>query len=197
MVIDVGSLPDAKPEGVRLGSLDVAWWRLDETAPEQWSWSGYPQPRNRFDAPGHRVRYAARTERGAFREHFAESRRTVTERHADLRVVRLSGRVRVLDLRTETTLDALHLDAEISTGRSERAFRTCWALTARAVAWWGPELEGIVYTSRTTPQTSANLAFFEHAPFHLYEVGRLRDRTELLANLIVDDGFRVALPGWR
>ena len=197
MVIDVGSLPDAKPEGVRLGSLDVEWWRLDEGSPEQWSWSGYPQPRNRFDAPARRVRYAARTERGAFREHFAESRRTVTERHADLRVVRLTGRVRVLDLRSEATLDALHVDAEISTGRSERAFRTCWALAERALDWWGSELEGIAYTSRTTPQTSANLAFFAHTPLRPTEVGRLHERAELLANLIVDDGFRIDLPGWR
>jgi hypothetical protein len=196
MVITVGSLPDARPDGLRLGSLDVEWWRLDDRSPQLWSWSGYPQPRNRFDAPGRRVRYAARTERGAFREHFAESRRVISVRHTDLRVVRLTGRIRVLDLRSESTLDALHLDGEISTGRSERAFRTCWALAARSIDWWGTDLGGIVYTSRTTPQTSANVAFFQHAPLRPHEVGRLHERRELLAHLVVDDGFRVALPGW-
>ena len=142
------------------------------------------------------MRYAARTERGAFREHFAEARRTITARHAGLSVVRLTGRLRVVDLRNEGVLDALGLDGEISTGRSERAFEACWALAERLVDWYGERLHGIVYTSRTTPQTSANLAFLRSAPLRVVAVHPLVDRRALLAQLILDDGFRVDLPGW-
>jgi hypothetical protein len=196
MVFTVESLPAERPGRLRLSSLDVEWWRIDEREPSAWSWSGYPVPHNRFDVRGARVRYAARTERGAFREHFAESGRVLTPRHADLWIVRLRGRIRVLDLRHERALDALGLDGEISTSRSARVFRTCWELSSRAHRWYGDDLHGIVYTSRTTPQTSANLAFFEAAPLSAESVGRLQDRGQLLGQLIVDDGFRVDLPGW-
>jgi hypothetical protein len=196
MVVSVRSLPTERPAGLRLTSLDVEWFRLDEHAPASWSWSGFPAPRNRFDVSGRRVRYAARTERGACREHFAESARTITARHASLRVVRLTGRLRVVDLRAETTLDALGIDAEISTGRAHRVFDTCWVLGERLLQWYGETVHGIVYTSRTTPETSANLAFFRHSPVTSTSLGRLDRRVDLLAHLIADDGFRVDLPDW-
>lgn len=196
MPLSEASLPRKRPDSLRLVSVDAHWWRLDEHSPTAWSWTGFPRPRNRFDVAGARVRYAARTERGAFREHFAESGRVISARHARLRVVVLSGRLRVLDLRSEATLDLLHLDAEIGTGRSKRVFRSCWALSELAQGWYGERLHGIVYTSRTTPQTSANLAFFRNAPLSAVTAGRLDRRTALLAELVADDGFRVDLPGW-
>jgi hypothetical protein len=196
MVLSLASLPTQRPDGLRLTSTSVTWWRLDERPPSAWSWEGFPVPRNRFDAPGARVRYAARTERGAFREHFAEGQRLVTERHAAMHVVRLTGRLRIVDLRAESTLDLLGLDAEVGTGRSERVFKTCWALSERLQTWYGNRLHGLVYTSRTTPQTSANLAFLRNAPLAVTDVGPLESREALLAELIADDGFRVELPGW-
>lgn len=196
MVISVESLPRKRPVGLRLVSVSVVWWRLDGRSPSTWSWDGFPRPRNRFDAPVGRVRYAARTERGAFRERFADSHREISAWHASLSVVRLTGRLRVVDLRSEPTLDLLGLDAEISTGRAERVFRTCWTLSERLQEWYGSRLHGIVYTSRTTPQSSTNLAFFRHAPLAATAVGALETREALLAELIADDGFRVDLPGW-
>ncbi|MGH3743608.1 MAG: RES family NAD+ phosphorylase [Mycobacteriales bacterium] len=196
MVISVESLPRKRPDGLRLASINAVWWRLDARPPSSWTWDGFARPRNRFDAPGVRVRYAARTERGAFREHFADDHREISAWHASVSVVRLASRIRVLDLRSEPTLDALELDAEISTGRDERVFRTCWMLSERLQEWYGPRLHGIVYTSRTTPQTSANLAFFRQAPLTVTAIGRLDTRESMLADLIADDGFRVDLPGW-
>ena len=196
MAISPDRLPSRRPPTLRLTSIDVAWWRIDAQPPDAWRWDGFPSPRNRFDAPGRRVRYAARTERGAFREHFDGSRRTLAGRDAASSVVRLVGRVRVLDLRNEHTLDLLGLDAEIATGRSDRAMRTCWALSERLLDWYDGGLDGLVYTSRTTPQTSVNLAFTAVAPLQPSVVGPIVERQELLDQLVVDDGFRVDLPGW-
>lgn len=196
MVVSAGAVPLRRPGGLRLTSVDVRWYRLDARRAGAWSWTGFPQPRNRFDVPGRRVRYAARTERGAVREHFADDRRVIRAHHARLRVAQLAGRLRVVDLRTESTLDQLHLDAEVSTGRAERVLETCWALSARLLDWYGDRLHGIVYTSRTTPRTSANLAFFQHSPLRVTDLGRLDSRGKLLTDLVTDDGFRVDLPSW-
>ena len=155
-----------------------------------------PRQRNRFDTPSRRVRYAARTERGAFRERYADRSRIVHADDGAVAIVGLRGRLRVADLRNEASLDALGIDGEISTGRSDRVFTTCSLLAQRLLDWYGQELHGIVYTSRTTPQTSANLAFFAHSPLQTTLLGRLHEREEMLAQLVVDDGFRVDLAGW-
>lgn len=197
MVLSVGALPRKRPDRLGLTTVRASWWRLDEHDPNAWSWAGFPLPRNRFDVPRARVRYAALTERGAFREHFAESGRFITGRHAGLRVIRLTGNLHVVDLRNEATLDQLGLDAEISTGRAARVLDTCRALAERLLDWYGTDLHGVAYTSRTTPQTSANLAFFAHAPLRASSLGGIGDRTDLLTQLVLDDGFRIDLPGWQ
>jgi len=198
MALSVDDLPDRPPAGLRLSSLDVAWWRLDVDPPDAWRWQPYPTLRGQFDPdPGTaRVRHAARTLRGAFRERCADARRVIHAGEWDTQVVRLTGRVRVLDLRTESVLDALGLDDEISTGRDPRVLRASRVLCARLVAWYGPRLHGVVYRSRTTPASSANLAFFSATPLVARAVGTVGEFDELLTALIVDDGFRVDLAGW-
>lgn len=196
MVLSAATLPTTRPGDLRLVSLDVSWIRVDAVRPSAWAWEPFAGQRNRFDAPGWRVRYAARTERGAFRERFADRGRVVRTGDAGASVIELTGRIRVVDLRSERTLDVLGLDAEISAGRSRRVFTAASLLAARLLGWYGEQVHGIVYASRTTPQSSANLAFFRHAPLRAASLGRVDERRDLFVDLIADDGFRIDLPGW-
>src|SRR6516164_4744242 len=65
-------LPDARPTGLRRRRVDAGTelWRVEAAAPEQWTWTGFPHPRYRFDpeSGAFRTRYAAGTLVGAFRE---------------------------------------------------------------------------------------------------------------------------------
>lgn len=196
MVLSAATIVTTRPDSLRLASLDVSWVRIDALRPAAWSWEPFAAQRNRFDTPGRRVRYAARTERGAFRERFADRGRVVRGVDATGSVIVLTGRIRVVDLRNERTLDLLGVDAEISVGRSRRVFEACSLLTSRVLGWYGDQVHGIVYTSRTTPETSVNLAFFAHAPVTVMDIGTVPTRERLLAELIADDGFRIDLPGW-
>lgn len=100
--------------------------------------------------------------------------------------------MRVLDLRREAVLDALGLDDRISTGHEPDVWAAAHHLTDLVVAWWGEAVHGIAYRSRTTPQTSANVALFRHASL----AGRSQrlDRTRpFLDILVVRHGFTVDL----
>jgi hypothetical protein len=55
--------------------------------------------------------------------------------------------------------------------------------------WFGDDCGGIAYRSRTTPQRSANLAFFRHAQASARSLGRLADQRGLLIACAVSDGF--------
>jgi hypothetical protein len=100
----------------------------------------------------------------------------------------------VLDLRRDNNLDAFGLDDRISTSRSPEVQATCHRLADLSVDWYGERCHGIVYRSRTTPQRSAHVAFFEHAPVTDRDRGPLRDQTSLLAACVHADGF--AVEGW-
>lgn len=155
----------------------------------------FAEPRYRYDsaAGSWRVRYAARSEEGAARERYRDSGSLIPVDHADHQLVALTGRVRVLDLRNEDILDALGLDDQISTSRADPCFNAAHRLTDAARAWWGDRIEGIAYRSRTTPETSTNLAFFEHAPL----TGKstpLAQCTGLLDRLVLARGFTVEFP---
>lgn len=194
VALTAADVPAQRPAGLRLTSLSGVWWRIDATAPQDWSWRGFPRPRHRFDpaAGGHRVRYAARTERGAFRERFHDSRRRIGAAQTGLWVIELTGRLRVLDLRSERTLDLLGLDDEVNVGRDPRVLAASQRLMAPVIEWYGDDLHGIVYRARTTPTTSANLAFCSWAPLSVAaEPSRLGARTGTLATLVLDDGFTV------
>ncbi|MBN9619372.1 MAG: RES family NAD+ phosphorylase [Actinobacteria bacterium] len=173
------------------------WYRIDVAAPSTWTWTAYPTPRSRFDSAGggFRVRYAAQEARAAMRERFDDQRRRLRPADLDLVLVRLTGAVRVLDLRREATLDALGLDDQISTSRAPDVWAGCQLLVDRVRGWFGPRCDGLVYRSRTTPERSANLAFFEAAPLTPASLGALRDQGTLIDSCILTDGFDVR--GWR
>ncbi|MEO6712478.1 MAG: RES family NAD+ phosphorylase [Mycobacteriales bacterium] len=176
--------------------VDAAWWRIDAAAPADWGWEPFPSPRHRFDSAAglFRVRYAARTERAAFRERFADEGRRISAAHQSDHLVEITGRLRVLDLRNEHTLDALRLDDEVNVGRDPRVLTTAQQLADRLVGWYGDSLHGLLYRSRTTPSASPNLAFFGSAPTTLVDRGPLSRRTATLARLILRDRFAVEFP---
>lgn len=105
----------------------------------------------------------------------------------------LTGRARVLDLRNEDVLDALGLDDQISTSRADPWFHAAHRLTDAVRTWWGDHIEGIAYRSRTTPETSTNLAFLEHAPLIAASIPLLQCG-ELLDRLVVARGFAIDFP---
>ena len=177
--------------------LRRAWYRLDASAPQQWTWDRFATPRWRFDSAAgqYRVRYAADTSRVAMRERFDDVSRVVRTADLDLQLVELSGAVRVLDLRRDQVLDALGLDDQINTGRAPGVWAACQRLGDLVFDWFGPRCHGIVYRSRTTPQRAANLAFFAHAPLIARSHGPLRDNEALLAACVLSDGF--AVQAWR
>jgi len=136
------------------------------------------------------VRYAAATAVGAARERYRDTGGLIPADHAGHHLVDLTGALTVLDLRREEVLDALGLDDRVSTSREPDVWHLCQGLTDLAVASWGDRLAGIVYRSRTTPETSANIAFVAAAGLQ----GRsreLRRCTALLAELEALHGFTV------
>lgn len=102
--------------------------------------------------------------------------------------------MRVLDLRSEQTLEVLRLDDEANVGRDPRVLRTTQLLSDRLVDWYGDALHGLLYRSRTTPSASPNLAFFDAAPIELSDRGPLAGRTATLARLIIRERFAVEFP---
>ncbi len=190
-------MPATRPVGLRLTAVTHRWYRIDAEPPAAWQWKPFPAPRYRFDsaAGAFRTRYAADTPRVAMRERFDEFDRLVGRADLDTLLVELTGRVQVLDLRLDRTLDALRLDDQINTGRARGVWAACHTLADLVHDWFGPRCDGIAYRSRTTPQHAANLAFFEHARLAARSIGPLRDQTGLLASCLLDDGF--AIQGWR
>lgn len=129
------------------------------------------------------------------RERFDREPRVLPKGALDLHLVELTGEIRVLDLRRDRVLDALHLDDQISTGRAPGVWTACQHLVDLVHEWFAERCHGIVYRSRTTPERSANLAFFEHAPLHPRSLGLLREQAVLLTESLVSDGFTIQ--NWR
>ncbi len=163
--MDAVPLPGPRPPGLRRRSLPAGTelWRLDVRSPVEWSWDAFAEPRHRFDsaAGAFRTRYAATSVPGVARERYHDTGRYVPDDHATHQLVRLTAnrRIRLLDLRTEANLDALGLDDRISTSHEPAVWGAAHRLADATRRWW-PDLDAIVYRSRTTPQTSVNLAFF-------------------------------------
>jgi hypothetical protein len=190
-------LPAGRPPGLRLTTLHRSWYRLDEQSPAEWSWSPFPAPRSRFDSAtgAFRVRYAGDGMRVAMRERFDKAERSISARDLRLHLVELTGPLQVIDLRRDRTLDAFGLDDQVSTSRAPGVWQACQQLADQVVAWFGERCHGIVYRSRTTPQRSANLAFFAHAPLTARDLGVLREQDALLAACALGEGFTIQ--GWR
>ena len=193
-------LPADRPVGLRRRRAEVGTelWRADATAPAEWTWTGFPTPRYRFDpeSGAFRTRYAASTVVGAFRERYRPTGRVLPTDHAVHHLVRLvaTRHLRVLDLRTEANLDVLCVDDQISTGQHPEVWDTCHRLADAVRRWWTePDaLDALVYRPRTTPETSVNYAFFALDAFST-ESWRLAERTDILTDLILRHGFTV---GW-
>jgi hypothetical protein len=195
--VDTDRLAERRPPGLALTTLRHPWYRIESADPDTWSWDPYPSPRSRFDSAAGvvRVRYAGQTSRVAMRERFDGQRRRMRPADLDLRLVELTGAVRVLDLRRDRTLDALGFDDQVSTSRAPEVWAVCRQLTDRVHAWFGERCDGLVYRSRTTPERAANIAFFAHAPLVARSLGALRDQGTLIDTCILTDGFDVR--GWR
>lgn len=190
-------LPDDRPVGLRRRRIDAGTelWRIDATAPAEWTWEGFPNPRYRFD-PEHgtfRVRYAGRSLVGAVLEKYQSVGRYIPADHANMHLVRLVAdrHLSVFDLRVEQNLDVLEIDDRVSTGQHPNVWATCHRLADAALRWWD-DVDAIVYRSRTTPATSSNLAFFATEQFET-ESWPLAKRTEVIADLVLRHGFTV---GW-
>jgi RES domain len=186
-------LPTVRPIGLRLTVHRRPWFRLDGQTPARWEWAPFSTPRCRFDSAAglYRVRYAGEGERVATRERFDASGRVVSPADLSLRLVELTGVLRVLDLRLDHNLDVLGLDDQISIGRGPDVWDMCQELSDRVFSWYGERCHGIVYRSRTTPQRSANVAFFAHAPLLAVDRGALGKQPGLLASCVLSDGFTV------
>ncbi|MFV8320852.1 RES family NAD+ phosphorylase [Mycobacterium sp. 23] len=189
------SLPLRRPAGLasRTVPAGVALWRVEAAAPADWTWNGFPQPRFRFDpvSGAFRTRYAATASEGAFRERYRDTGRTIPADHASQYLIRLVSTrpLRIFDLRTQRNLDALDVDDQISTGQRARVWRQCHHLADAARRWW-PDLDAIVYRSRTTPETSINYAFFAHDAFTA-DSWELASRTDVLVDLVLRHDFTV------
>ncbi|WP_207567997.1 RES family NAD+ phosphorylase [Mycolicibacter engbaekii] len=192
-------LPESRPAGLRRRRITAGTqlWRLDADHPDQWDWTGFAEPRHRFDPPSarFRTRYAATDLIGAFRERYRLTGLLVPGDHAGHHLVRLSANrhLRVLDLRTERNLDALGVDDQISTGQHDAVWTTCQQLADAVRRWWPQPDEcpdAIVYRSRTTPETSVNYAFFAGAAFDI-EAWPLQQRPDVTADLVLRHGFTV------
>src|SRR3954466_9416747 len=93
-------------------------WRVDATPPAHWDWTGFPEPRYRFDSASgaFRTRYAGATLFGAFRERYRSTGLVIPADHRTHHLVHLvsTRKLPVLDLRTEKNLDVLQVDDQIS-----------------------------------------------------------------------------------
>jgi hypothetical protein len=190
-----GPLPRDRPVGLasRVVRAGTELWRVEAAQPADWTWDGFPTPRYRFDpeSGGFRTRYAATAHEGAFRERYRDTGRTIPADHATQYLIRLVATrpLRVFDLRTQRNLDVLDIDDQISTGQKMRVWQKCQQLADAARRWW-PDLDAIVYRSRTTPETSTNYAFFSHEAFAA-ESRMLADRTDIINDLVLRHGFTV------
>lgn len=189
------SLPQQRPVGLASRTIPAGaeLWRVEAAEPKDWTWAGFPAPRYRFDpvSGGFRTRYAATAYEGGFRERYRDTGRTVPADHAGHYLIRLVSTrpLRILDLRTQRNLDALDVDDQISTGQRRLVWQQCHHLADSARRWW-PDLDAIVYRSRTTPETSTNYAFFAHEAFAT-TAWPLVDRTDILIDLVLRHDFTV------
>lgn len=191
--LTVADLPVDRPKYLRTTTMSVpACFRFDAGRPTRWSWTAFPTPRFRFDsaAGAVRVRYAATSARGAARERW-DPDRVMAAGDGDTWLVEMTGSLRVVDLRRESVLDRLGLDDRINTARDRDTWECCQVLGDRLRRWL-PGLDAIVYRSRTTPETSANLAWHRADALRVTRATRLRDARDLLDRLVIGDGFTVA-----
>ncbi|MGZ8777624.1 MAG: RES family NAD+ phosphorylase [Mycobacterium sp.] len=191
----LGPFPEDRPVGLRRRSIPAGsdMWRVEAFPPAAWDWTGFPEPRYRFDpeSGAFRTRYAGATLVGAFRERYRSTGLVIPADHRTHYLVHLvaSRNLRVLDLRTERNLDILQVDDQISTGQHPDIWATCHRLADAVRRWW-TDIDAIVYRSRTTPETSLNYAFFGDDGFNV-QTRPLGKRSDVLTELVLHEGFTV------
>lgn len=184
-----------RPSGLRRRSLPAGTelWRIDGTHPAAWTWGGFPVPRYRFDSgtAAFRTRYADQSIHGGARDRYLDTGLFIPADHDDQWLVHLTTtrRFSVLDLRTEANLHILDADDRISTGHEPEVWDACHHLADAARSWW-PDLDGIVYRSRTTPATSTNVAFWSTAGLD-FDARELRACAAELDDLVLHHHFTV------
>ncbi|MGH9042627.1 MAG: RES domain-containing protein [Acidimicrobiia bacterium] len=185
-------LPAKRPPGLRLHLLRGPFYRIDAVPFSRWAWEPHEVPQFRFDSAAGRarVRYAATASHGAARERYRDTGHYIPPDHAGHYLVTLTGDLRVLDLRRETTLDALGLDDRVSTGHEPEVWKAAQELSDLVHRWWSEQCHGIAYRPRTRPETSLNLAFFAHAPLEGRSV-RLNRVRWLREQPVVGYGFTI------
>lgn len=187
--------PSERPAGLRRRSLPVGTelWRIEATAPSAWTWDGFPEPRYRFDpaSGAFRTRYGSRSLHGAARERYLDTGLLIPADHEDHWLIRLTTtrRFSVVDLRTEANLHALGADDRINTGYEPVVWDACHRLADAVRGWW-PTLDGIVYRSRTTPASSADVAFFSSDAVGI-DAWELRTCRDDLDDLVLHHHFTV------
>jgi hypothetical protein len=130
---------------------------------------------------------------GAARERYRDSGLFIPADHTDHHLVELVAAryLRVLDLRRDQNLDVLEIDDQISTGQHQQVWTTCHRLADAVLRWWA-DLDAIIYRSRTTPSSSANVAFFSADAFQIRS-WPLGQRLDVLTDLVLRHSFTI---GW-
>lgn len=194
-----GPFPATRPAGVRRRSLSAGTelWRIDSADPAGWDWVGFATARFRFDpaSGAFRVRYAGTSVAGAAREKYSDTGRLIPADHASQHLVHLRATrpLLVVDLRTQSNLDALDVDDRINTSHEDMVWDACHRLADAITEWWD-RLDGIVYRSRTTPRSSTNVAFFSLDGLAVEASGELSTCTVELDDLVLHDRFSVRFP---
>ncbi len=136
-----------------------------------------------------RTRYAGQSIHGAARERYLETGLFIPVDHDEHLLVRLitTRLFRVLDLRTESNLNALEVDDR--TSHEPDVWQACHRLADAVRSWW-PDLDGIVYRSRTTPATSTNVAFWSTDGLDV-DAQELRSCAAELDDLVLHHHFTV------
>jgi len=172
-------------------------WRIDANHPAGWDWVGFPTPRSRFDpsSGAFRARYAATSIAGAAREKYLDTGRLIPADHANHCLIHLATTrpLKVVDLRTQANLDALDVDDRINTSHEGLVWSACHRLADALPGWWD-EADGIMYRSRTTPQTSINVAFFALDGFDVEGSRLLSTCVDELDELVLHHQFTVNFP---
>ncbi|MDQ6614349.1 MAG: RES family NAD+ phosphorylase [Actinomycetota bacterium] len=191
-----GPFPAARPARLRRRTVTVGTelWRIDALDPTEWDWVGFPSARFRFDpaSGAFRVRYAGTSIAGAAREKYLDTGKLIPADHATRHLVHLAATrpLKVVDLRSQVNLDAIDVDDRINTSHEDVIWNACHRFADAVKGWWD-EIDGIMYRSRTTPETSINVAFFSLDGFAV-EGGRvLRTCIDELDDLVLHDQFTV------
>ena len=115
-----------------------------------------------------------------------------------MHLVRLEGPPAALHLTRQANLDVLELDDRVNTGRLDRPLpqggdpllTVSQQLSDAVFDWWESAPPPLVYRTRSTP-SARSMAFTQSCAWQEVRVGRLRDATALLVELVVVHGFDV------